>query len=149
MQAPATLYILRIYYRGWPNALLKAAGCRREPKLKQSEWPMLKLEIPLKVGESAYKKQQARMCKRPNLDPKKLASLEAWCVEPAKILLVNWAGRNRDEPIMVDSVEMQRGEIQDWLNWKARKDTHVARITMWAAIAAAILAIPSFLAFWR
>jgi hypothetical protein len=80
------------------------------------------------------------MCKRPNLDPKKLAALEAWGVEPAKILLVNWGGRSREEPIMVDGVEMQRGEVQDWLNWKAR-------IAMWAAIFAAIFA---FLALvWR
>jgi len=84
------------------------------------------------------------MCKRPHLDPKALAALEAYGVEMTKVLLMNWT-----EVIKIDGVEIRRRDVQDWLNWKARKDARVAIITMWAAIAAALLAIPSFLALWR
>jgi hypothetical protein len=89
------------------------------------------------------------MCKRPNIEPKALDALEAYGAEPTKILLMNWFGYDREEVMKVDGVEVRRGEIQDWLNWKARKDARVAIITMWAAIAAAILSVPTLWAVFR
>jgi hypothetical protein len=91
------------------------------------------------------------ICKRPNIDPKALGALEAYGTEMTQILLMNWFGFDREEILKVNGVEARRGEIQDWLNWKARKAARlvqanfvIAIIATFAAIAAAIFSFPAF-----
>jgi hypothetical protein len=93
------------------------------------------------------------MCKRPNIDPKIFDALEAYGVELTKILLMNWFGHDRDEIMKVGGVEVRRGEIQDWLNWKACKDARLSQanfvVAIIAMLAAILAAIFSFVALWR
>ena len=84
------------------------------------------------------------MSKRPNIPFDVLRELETFGVEPMKITLMNQAGDNRDDLVKFGKVVAKRGDIHDWLKWKANKEawwirfnTVVALFAMVAAIAAA------------
>ena len=93
------------------------------------------------------------MCKRPNIEPKVLEALESAGVERVRLELQRITHINL---LTFCDVQVRRGDALDWLSWKAneaaaeterlaKNNLRVARIAMWAAIAAAIFGLLSLL----
>lgn len=93
------------------------------------------------------------MSKRPNIDSKVLDALENAGVERVRLEMERITATNL---FTFGDVEVVRGAALDWLSWKeneaasegirlAKANLRVARIAMWAAIAAAIFSFLSLL----
>jgi hypothetical protein len=91
-----------------------------------------------------------RWPKRPPLLPEVFQELELHGPDSMRALLASstdgYSGTGRDTPIRFGNVVTKRGEIQDWLKWKAQVDTLWIKAGVVAAVLAAIF---SFLGLLR
>ena len=82
---------------------------------------------------------------RPNLLPESHAEFELHGVDALRGLLIGstdgTGGTARNTMIKFGSVVAQRGEIQDWLKWKAAIDAAWIKLGVVAAIVAAVFSI--------
>jgi hypothetical protein len=81
--------------------------------------------------------------RRPDLRAEVLREFELQGVDHLRSLLItnppNNEGRNQQIPFEKNGVT--RGAIQDWLKWKAEKDTFWIRLGIIAAVVAAVFSI--------
>ncbi len=85
-----------------------------------------------------------------SLPAEKRAELELHGVDAMRGTLASatdgYSGTSRQVQINLGSIVVTRGEIQDWLKWKAAKDASWIKVGTVAAVAAALF---SFLALRR
>jgi hypothetical protein len=87
--------------------------------------------------------------RRPPLLPGVLQELELHGVDSIRGLLAassdGYSGTGRSTLIRFGNVQASRGEIQDWLKWKAQIDTFWIKVGVVAAILAAIFSFVALL----
>jgi hypothetical protein len=90
-----------------------------------------------------------RWAKPPLLDSNKIHELELHGVDSMRALLASstdgFSGTGRKTSISLGNVVVERGEIQDWIKWKAAQDACWVKIGVAAAIAAAVFSLLALL----
>jgi hypothetical protein len=88
-------------------------------------------------------KVKSMVPKPPPLDPDKNDAMQSRGVDSMRSLLSRHdVGMQRNDRIRLsDSVYFERGEIEDWLRWKAAKDARWIKTGVVAAILAALLSL--------
>jgi hypothetical protein len=88
--------------------------------------------------------------KQPGLLPEVLAELELHRAEAVRAVLAGSSdgvsGTSRDTLLWIGNATIKRGEIQDWLKWKAGVDAYWIKA---GVLAAALAAIFSFFALLK
>lgn len=79
------------------------------------------------------------------LTPEKQAELELHGVDAMRGMLTSatdgYSGTTRQVQINLGAIVVTRGEIQDWLKWKAARDARWIKVGTIAAIAAALFSL--------
>jgi hypothetical protein len=82
-----------------------------------------------------------RRPKRPDLLPEVLREFELHGVDTVRGVLLSFSVSDRDTPHRVGNAVVKRGEIQDWLKWKAEVDAYWLKVGVIAAVIAAVAAV--------
>jgi hypothetical protein len=90
-----------------------------------------------------------RWPKRPPILPEVFGELELHGADSMRALLGSstdgYSGTGRDTPIKFGNVVAKRGEVQDWLKWKAEREALWIKAGVVAAILAAIFSLLALL----
>ncbi len=83
--------------------------------------------------------------KRPDLLPEILAEFELHGVDAVRAVLASssdgFSGASRHAPLRLGNATIQRGEVEDWLKWKAEVDAYWIKMGVIAAVVAAVFAV--------
>jgi hypothetical protein len=86
---------------------------------------------------------------KPNLPPEMMKAFDLHGIDALRGLLVRSSdgssGTTRAVPIQLESVTVTRGQIEDWLKWKATKDQCWMMVGVIAAVAAAIFSLSALI----
>jgi hypothetical protein len=89
------------------------------------------------------------LIRKPSLRPEVMQELELHGLDAVRGLLTRstdgFSGTTRQVTIWLGNISVTRGELQDWVKWKAARDACWIKVGVVAAIAAAVFSLLALL----